>query len=840
MTPVDEPVVWGKIPQRNKNFTGRLDILEQLRKDTSSKITAVLPGEPLPQALQGLGGVGKTAVAIEYAHRYRSDYELVWWIPSDQATLVRSSLAALAVRLGLEAATASGIEGAAAAVLDALRRGEPYRRWLLIFDNADQPEDINDFIPRGPGDVLITSRNHRWQSVIETVQVDVFARDESKEFLAKRAPRRGISEYDADRLANELGDLPLALEQAGAMLAETAMPVDDYLRLLNEHVTQIMNEGKSPEYPMSMTAAWRLSVAALQDQLPQAQALLRLCAFFGPDPIPRDVLGTTAPVDEETVKQLIRDPILLARAIRELGRFALVKIDGRALSVHRLIQALLRDELGPEQQNSFRHQVHLILAAGAPGVPDDTQLWPRYEELLAHVAAEATSVDSCPEPEVRDFALAVLRYLYLRGDLVSCQAFTDRFIERWTRDSGPVNRHVLAAQHQRSSVLRQLGQYPEAREVVETTLASVREEMGERDQLTLTLRNSRGADLRAVGRFADAQALDEETRGLHEEVFGRADLRTLRMMNNLALDYGLNSDYRRAMNLHQEVYLLQSAPNSGASYADILSSWNGLARAARLQGGYIDAQDVGVDALEYGREKLGPEHYWTLRTMKDLAIAQRRRGSDNREALETAQEVYEQCIRALGEGNPDTLAAAMSLCNILRTVDRAPEALTLAKKTVDSYPPVYGPDHPYNHGCTSNYALLLRVTGDAAGARILNEACLAGLDSTVTRDHHYSLTVATNLASDLAVLGDTTEARALGAGTLRRLRELLGEDHPLTLGCASNLVLDLEATGASEEAELLRSDTMARYTRALGLDHPDTQVAERGGRLDFDFDPPPI
>src|ERR1700733_356355 len=123
MTPTDEPVVWGKIPQRNKNFTGRGDILEQLRKDTSSKITAVLPEDPLPQALQGLGGVGKTAIAIEYAHRHRGDYDLVWWIAADQLPLVRASLAALAGRISPDTAQVTGIEAAAQAALDALRRG---------------------------------------------------------------------------------------------------------------------------------------------------------------------------------------------------------------------------------------------------------------------------------------------------------------------------------------------------------------------------------------------------------------------------------------------------------------------------------------------------------------------------------------------------------------------------------------------------------------------------------------------------------------------------------------------------------------------------------------------
>jgi hypothetical protein len=339
------PEIWGNVPQRNKNFTGRNELLDRLRQHTSTD-------DHTPQALQGLGGVGKTAVATEYAHRYSEAYDLVWWIPSDQPTLVRSSLAALARPMHLDGAADRGIESAAAAVLDALRRGEPYRRWLLIFDNADQTDELNQIIPRGPGDVLITSRNLRWQAVIDTIPVDVFTREESTEFLVRRAPK-ALDLSSAELIADKLGDLPLALEQAGALLAETGMPVEEYLRLLDESVTEIMAEGRGSEYPLSMTATWKLSVSRLRQVLPQAQELLRCCAFFGPDPIPRDVFRRGAQTTGTQISELIQNPILLASAIRELGRFALIKLDGQRISVHRLIQALIRDELTADEQARY-------------------------------------------------------------------------------------------------------------------------------------------------------------------------------------------------------------------------------------------------------------------------------------------------------------------------------------------------------------------------------------------------------------------------------------------------------------------------------------------------------
>jgi tetratricopeptide (TPR) repeat protein len=842
------PAIWGDVPMRNKNFTGRDDILARLRQGASSRVTVVLPEQdpdnPQRQAVHGLGGVGKTAIAIEYAHRFSSDYDLVWWIPSDQLPSVRGSLATLAARLRLESPAATGIDGAIAAVIEALRLGEPYSRWLLIFDNADQPEDIKDLIPKGPGDVLITSRNHRWQSVINTVPMDVFLRQESMDFLSKRVPK-GLSDVDAGRLAAELGDLPLALEQAGAMLSETGMSADEYLRLLDEQVTGIMDEGKSPDYPRSMTAAWKLSVTALQQRLPQALELLRCCAFFGPEPIPTNVLRRGAQPTGTAVAEVISDPILMASAIRELARYALVTLDGTSIKVHRLIQALLRDELTEDQRAGYRHEAHLILAAAAPTDPDDAKTWSRFKELLPHVNSESTELPRSRELKVRDLARGMMRYLYQSGDYTSGLALTERFIEQWSKDSGADSADVLRAQRHLGNILRILGRYPEAYAITEEALTTSRAKLGENNDASLVLRPSFGADLRARGYFRAALELDTESRTVLEANYKDPDdSRTLRLLSSLALDYGLNSQYQSAKELFKDTFRRMSA-SSSATAIDVLGAWNGISWTLRLMGQFQEAFDVSQDARDYGQDpdnNLGPEHLGTLRSVNGFVIVSRRIPERRLEALELSISTLEMATRLFGEAHPDTLGIAIGVSNLLRTIgeDRHPKALELAEATVARYPDVYGPDHPYNYGCMSNLALLRRVTGDPDEARKLDELALEGLTASLGPDHHYTLTVTMNLASDFAVLGNPREARRLGEESWQRLSALLGDTHQHALGCAANLSLDMMAGGDEKAGKSLREQTLRSLEKVQGHDFPDLLVAAAGQRLDPDFDPLPI
>jgi len=837
------PIVWGSVPQRNKNFTGRESLLEGLRRRMTGDVTTVLP-----HALQGLGGVGKTQLAVEYAYRHAWDYQVVWWIPADQSVLIRSTLAALAPRLGLTGVAPERVEDAVRAVLDSLRRGDPYSRWLLIFDNADQPEEIRNLMPVGSGDVrgdiLVTSRNHRWQGVVDTVEVDVFARAESLEFLSRRVP--GSDPKASDRLAEELGDLPLALEQAGALQAETGMSAAEYLDLLSNEARKLLAENPPSDYPVPVAAAWSLSVARVREHMPFAMDLLRRCAFFGPEPIPRDLLQRGRFVFDSSLREALSDPIIVSRGMRELGRYALAKIDNgrKTLQIHRLIQKLLRDELTEDETDMIRHEVHLLLAAADPGGGEAPENWPAYRELLAHTGPSA-AISECTKPHVRRLVRNITDFLYQVGEFENCLESIDQALGRWQFVDAPDRkRDILGMLGQRARVLFALGRYAEASEVRRLALEQARTGWGHDHEFTLDNANGYGADLRALGRFAEALELDKELLTRHRKVFGPDHPKTFMVANNLAVDYCLNGLYQRARELDEQSYRDRLYHYGRGDHHLVIASLGSIARDARQGGEYAIAAEIAGRARgmfeditsQGGFPKL---HALVLHQSKDYSVTLRKVGRFE-EALALAEQVYADYRDAFKPDHPDTLGAAINLGNAQRQVGDFDEAAARIEDTVRRYGEIWGADHPFTHGCLLNLAIVRRSVDRLDDAHKLLERAFSGLRLTIGDEHHYTITCCANLATITAELGNVEKARHLGESALTKFRKTLGESHPHTLACAANLALDRRALGLTTEADELAEDTQQRYMQTLGAGHPDTIYAIRGERLIFDFEPPPV
>jgi hypothetical protein len=848
------PEVWGNVPQRNKNFTGRQDLLRELEQRAGtlggSRVTAIVPQAVsivpqalygVPQALYGLGGVGKTQLAIEYAYRYADRYQVVWWIPADQIALIRSTIAALAPRLGLTDILPGRVEDSVAAVLDALRRGKPFDRWLLIFDNADQPELIRELMPPGPGHVIVTSRNRGWDRLVDALEVDVFTRAESLGYLQRRV--KGITPDDAERLAVELGDLPLALDQAAALLTETVMTVDTYLRLLADESGRILGENPTPsDYPLPVAAAWSLSVARLQQQTPFAMELLQRCAFFGPAPIALDLLDRGRYVLGPPLQDTLRDPILMSRAIRALGRYSLVRIDNlrRTLEVHRIIQRLIRNELGAEEQFSMRHEAHLLLAASDPGDPDDIENWPKYADLLAHVGP--ADVVSCRTDFVRRLSRNIVRYLYISGNYESALSSADKALERWTADSGPDNQDVLVMARLKAQVLRAVGRYHEAYELADKTFAKMRVVLGDDHEETLILMNGLCVDRRARGDFKGSLELTKESLERHKAVFGIDHPRTFAAMNNHAEDLELNSQYAAAMEVNEELYREKLVFYRSTDDPLVLLTLNALARVKREEGYFLEACEMARRAYQGYKDlvlqhRIPEGHPWVIQQEVDFSTALRAAGTDP-ESLELAQGAYDRYRRTFGPQHAATLAAAFNLANAQRIsgdLEHAGQLLALTEKQCRL---LFGDEHSYTLSSALNLSIINRRQGRPEDARTQLAEIHAALSASLGAKSHPALICAVNLANAVADLGETEEAIKLGEEALLQLREFLGQDHPHTLTCASNLAIDLKAAGHTQRAAELADETLARYRKRLGDDHPEVQAAAAGERQDLGIEVP--
>jgi Tetratricopeptide repeat len=824
----EQPAIWGGVPARNPNFTGREQLLLDLRAQLGRR-TSVL----LPQALHGLGGVGKTQLAVEYVHRFATDYQLVWWISAEQVPLIRSSLAELGSRMGL--AAEDDASGTIRNVLEALRQGRPYARWLLVFDNADAPQAVEEYLPYPTGHVLITSRNPMWANQAQALEVDVFSRAESIQFIQHRG--RDISMPDADRLAEALGDLPLALEQAAAWQRETSMPVPDYLQLLGERMAELLSENAPADYPRPVAATWGLALDQLTEQWPAAAELLRLCAFFSPEPIAERLLTAGRVLNlPDLLGQVLRDPVEFSRAKRDIGRYALARSNPaeKTIQVHRLIQRVLRDQLTAGQRHDYRAIVHQLMYAADPGDPDDQGNWERLAEISNHIFG--SDLISAETAQGREVVLDIIRYRYERGDYQSCRELGEATVLAWWQALGADDEQTLVAVRELANAWRALGMTEEAREYTRDTLERMRAVFGDDHEHTLSTARGYAADLRLLGDYPAARTLDEEILPNFRRVFGEDHLQTLRCANNLGVDLRLAGDFYAALELDEDT-LDRSRRYLGADHKHSLHCAGQLVKDLRGTGRYDDALGLLEEILPIYESRLGPEHPDVVIVRLGGAATMRRAGRYQEGKAEA-----ERCLKLyrarFGDRHPDTISAMTILAELLRCLGETEQARTLSQTAADLAREVYEGNNVVPYLFDNNLAIILRAEGDLDRARLLDERAREEIVAETGLDHSYALCVSANLASDFFLAGDHERARELDADTLERSIRVRRDEHPLTLGCKANLGLDLRALGDVTAGERLLEEIVLPLDIFPITGDPEVALVKNLNRLQFDIEPP--
>ncbi|MFJ6543311.1 FxSxx-COOH system tetratricopeptide repeat protein [Streptomyces sp. NPDC091385] len=824
----ESPRIWGNVPQRNRNFTGRETLLERLRERLRGGIAAVLP-----EALHGMGGVGKSQIAIEYVYRYSRDYRLIWWIPSEQESQIVQSLIELGERIGLQVGSEMS---AVPAVLDALRRNEPYGDWLLVFDNAEDPRTVRNYFPSaGSGSIIVTSRNSHWSTNVSSLEVDVFTREESVALLRRRS--QNLPDEAVDHLASALGDLPLAVEQAAVWLAETGMPVQQYLEVYERNFTELMQSDPPHDYNRSVAAAWNVSLGRLRETHPAALQLLQVCAFFAPEPIEWDlfsaVRGISVPPE---LQSALDEPVKLGRAVREIGRYALARIDHRQNTVlmHRLVQRVLIEQMNAQEQEQMRHAAHQLLAHADPRNPQRSVFWPQYSSLLSHL--RASDAVQCKDGWTRRLVLNEVRFLRARGDHATALGLGEEAAAIWREDLGEDHEEVLAVDQQIAETLRERGKRADLQRAYEMQAGLVeryRRVLGEGHEDTLRAQSYLAIHHRNRGHFDEAREMDQQVFDTSTREFGRDDPATLLAAHNYAVSLRLAGSSDQAVELDLDTWE-RRIEVLGEDHIQTLGTREAYLLDLQEVGRYEESDDGYAALADEVTSRFGEQHPFVALVNRNRCVTLRKMG-DHEAAYALSSKYLELIAANLGTDSRHYLLIAASHANDLRQVGKLQESRALSERVLETHRERYGQDHPHSYAIAMNLAVTLRLLGQTEAALELDQASVEGLTRVLGADHPRTLLARMNLGSDHFALGRIEDAHAIDAA-LKDESARLRSDHPANLAVELNLSHDLKALRRTAESEELYESALDRYRLLLGPSHPATLDAERGLRANGDID----
>lgn len=794
-----EHALWTIPYPRNPYFTGRDLLLEQLARQLSIRPSG---DAPVPcraaltqtQAIKGLGGIGKTQVAVEYAYRARAQgmYTHILWINAASEEAILTSFLALSDRLPAFPAQEEKDQRRLVAAVKRWLEQCPVT-WLLIFDNADDLSFAQAYFPLvGRGSLLLTTRASAVGSFASPLEVETMGLVEGTTFLLHRAQRLQADDAERNEATNiviALDGFPLALDQAGAYIEETECSFVDYLQLYQAH-RRLLLARRGQEvvaYPASVATTWSLSFQQVQQANPAAAELLYLCAFLASDHIPEELLVEGAAHWPPLLQEAAASSLLFNRMLEDLLAFSLVKrfAEERLLRIHRLVQAVQIEALSLEEQAGWATRVIEAAEAIFPRDPrDEVSTWPlclRYLET-AQVCSTLIQQYQLLLPAAADLLRRAGVYLQEHASYSLAKPLHEEALR--------IHRHLLGPEHP----------------VVAASLASL-------GQIALD-----------QGNYAEAEEISREALRIREQQLGPEHPDVAQSLNNLAGLFYEQGKYKEAEALYQRALQIQG-PQLGTNHHQVAVSLHNLANISHMRGAYEESASLYRRALAVWEDQLGADHPLVAHPLTNLANIARDLGR-----LEEAEPLYQRALsiweRHLGADHPLVAQPLTGLGDLFCEQGRLGEAEPLYQRALQVEERQLGPEHVHIAYSLNNLANLFKLQGNFAQSEIFYQRGIHILEQSLGPEHAHGALLLTGLAGLYLRQSAFERAQQLYERALRTIENALGAQHPFLIETLQGLAAVHEAEGTLQTALSLQQRALAILERDFQAPHPKITAAQ--------------
>jgi nucleoside phosphorylase/tetratricopeptide (TPR) repeat protein len=809
---------------RNPMFVGRQEKIAKLEE------LITMQDGPRKIAITGLGGVGKTQVALELAYRTRDrDKECsVFWIPCTSHAIVEQMFLQIAQILGLRNVNPAEVKEQVKSYLDSKRAG----KWLLILDNADDAEmwltgshtapPLEDFLPESDqGRILFTSRNRKL--AMRLAPFNIIPIPDIDEETAAKILEKTLGHKDllgdptaSATLLEQLSFLPLAITQASAYILENGIDLLTYLSLLQEQeqdAVELLSEdfkdpGRYKDIQNPVITTWLISFKQIQQQ----------------DQLAADYLSFMACIDPRNITQsLLPQPASRKQKVDALGllnAYWFTNNQDMDINMHRLVHIATRNWL--RKNALFSHWIKRVADHMQNIFPDNHHtkrgLWRQYLPHALVVMHET------------EFVLQENNYLSLTGKVADCLTSDGRYQEAEVlhKKLMTINQEKAGAKHPSTltsmanlaSTYWNQGRWNEAEKLEVQVVETRKIVLGAEHPDTLTSMADLASTYRDQGRWNEAEKLEVQVMETRKTVLGTEHHDTLNSMANLASTYRNQGRWNEAEKL--EVQVMETWKTVlGAEHPDTLYSIANLASTYRDQGRWNEAEKLEVQVMETRKTVLGTEHPDTLNSMANLASTYWNQGRWNTaEKLEV--QVMETRKIVLGTDHPDTLTSMANLASTYNNQGRWNEAEKLGVQVIETSKTVRGTEHPDTLASMANLASTYHNQGRWNEAEKLGVQVIETSKTVLGAEHPDTLISMANLASTYRNQGRWNEAEKLEVQVIETSKTVLGAEHPDTLTSMADLASTYHNQGRWNEAEKLGVQVIETSKTVRGTEHPDT------------------